>query len=517
MAHVKIFDTTLRDGEQSPGVALNVREKVEIARQLARLGVDVIEAGFPVASEGDFEAVRAIATAITAENPRVIVAGLARAARGDIERAAQALEVAGRPRIHTFIATSPIHMEKKLVLTPDQVVERAVEAVRTAKSFVDDVEFSAEDAGRSDREFLVRVFTEAIRAGATTVNVPDTVGYMTPWEYFDLIAYLRAHVPGIDAVDVSTHCHDDLGLAVANSLAGVKAGATQVECTINGIGERAGNAGLEEIVMALHTRRDFWGQTTSIETRELYRSSRLVAMYTGMVVPPNKAVVGDNAFAHEAGIHQDGILKAVETYEIMSAETVGRDAGILVMGKHSGRRAFRKTLADLGYAELPDDTVNLLFKRFKDLCDRKQSVTSDDIRALVDVEAARVPATYVLEAVQFQSGTGMTPVATVRLTTDTGTYAEAATGDGPVDAVYKAIERIAQVPVVLESYEIRSVGSGKDALGEVTVRMRSEGRAVHGRGLSTDVVEASALAYVDVLNKLAAGVGRDPGAPVALG
>jgi len=363
----------------------------------------------------------------------------------------------------------------------------------------------------------VRVFTEAIRAGATTVNVPDTVGYMTPWEYGDLIAHLRAHVAGIDAVDVSTHCHDDLGLAVANSLAGVRAGATQVECTINGIGERAGNAGLEEIVMALHTRRDFHGHTTSIDTRELYRSSRLVAMYTGMVVPPNKAVVGENAFAHESGIHQDGVLKAVETYEIMSAATVGRDAGVLVMGKHSGRRAFRKTLTDLGYAELPEDAVNLLFKRFKDLCDRKQSVTSDDIRALVDVEAARVPATYVLEAVQFQSGTGMTPVATVRLTTDAGTYAEAATGDGPVDAVYKALERIAQVPLVLESYEIRSVGSGKDALGEVTVRMRSEGRAVHGRGLSTDVVEASALAYVDVLNKLAAGVGRDAIAPVAMG
>jgi 2-isopropylmalate synthase len=517
MAHVKIFDTTLRDGEQSPGVALNVREKVEIARQLARLGVDVIEAGFPIASDGDYEAVRAIAAAITAENPRVVVAGLARAARGDIERAARAVEVAGRPRIHTFIATSPIHMEKKLVLSPAQVVERAVEAVRIAKGFVDDVEFSAEDAGRSDRDFLVEVFTETIRAGATTVNVPDTVGYMTPWEYGELIAYLRAHVPGIDGVDVSTHCHDDLGLAVANSLAGVRAGATQVECTVNGIGERAGNAGLEEIVMALHTRRDFWNHTTSIETRELYRSSRLVAMYTGMVVPPNKAVVGDNAFAHESGIHQDGVLKAVETYEIMSAETVGRDAGVLVMGKHSGRRAFRKTLADLGYDELPEETINLLFKRFKDLCDRKQSVTSDDIRALVDVEAARVPATYVLEAVQFQSGTGMTPVATVRLTTDTGTYSEAATGDGPVDAVYKALERIAQVPLVLEGYEIRSVGSGKDALGEVTVRMRSEGRAVHGRGLSTDVVEASALAYVDVLNKLAAGVGRDVVAPVGLG
>ncbi len=517
MAHIKVFDSTLRDGEQSPGVALNVREKVEIARQLARLGVDVIEAGFPVASDGDFEAVREIARAITAENPRVIVAGLARANRGDVERAAEAVAVAGRPRIHTFIATSPIHMEKKLQLRPEQVVARAVEAVTLARSFVDDVEFSAEDAGRSDPAFLVEVFTAAIEAGANVINVPDTVGYMNPWEYGALIARLRDEVPGIGAVDISTHCHDDLGLAVVNSLAGIREGATQVECTVNGIGERAGNASLEEIVMALHTRRDYWGHTTSIETRELYRSSRMVSMYTGMVVPPNKAVVGDNAFTHEAGIHQDGVLKAVETYEIMSAETVGREAGILVMGKHSGRRAFRKTLTDLGYANLDDETINLLFKRFKDLCDRKQSVTSDDIRALVDVEATRVPATYVLEAVQFQSGSRMTPVATVTLTTDTGTYEEAATGDGPVDAVYKALERIAQVPLVLESYEIRSVGSGKDALGEVTVRMRSEGRSVHGRGLSTDVVEASAAAYVDVLNKLAAGIGRSETAPAAVG
>ncbi len=508
MAHIKIFDTTLRDGEQSPGVALNTKEKVEIARQLARLGVDVIEAGFPIASEGDFQAVREIARGANAEDERVVIAGLARAARGDIERAAAAVEVATRPRIHTFIATSPIHMEKKLQLEPDEVVERAIAAVTLAKSFVEDVEFSAEDAGRSDREFLVRIFTEAIRAGATTINVPDTVGYMMPWEYADLLTHLRATVPGIEAVDVSTHCHDDLGCAVINSLAGVQSGATQVECTVNGIGERAGNASLEEIVMALHTRRDFWGHTTSIDTRELYRASRMVSGLTGMVVPPNKAVVGDNAFAHEAGIHQDGIIKALETYEIMSAETVGRDAGVLVMGKHSGRRAFRKTLAELGYDELPDDQINVLFRRFKDLCDRKSHVTSDDIRALIDAETARVPETYRLVSVQFQSGTGMTPVATVRITTDTGTYEEAATGDGPVDAVYRAIERVTQLPLTLDSYEIRSVGAGKDALGEVTIRASEGGRSVHGRGLSTDVVEASARAYVDVLNKLAAGVAR---------
>ena len=508
MAHIKIFDTTLRDGEQSPGVALNTKEKVEIARQLARLGVDVIEAGFPVASEGDFQAVREIARASSDESSRVVVAGLARANQGDVERAAAAVEVAARPRIHTFIATSSIHMQKKLQMEPDAVVERAVESVRLAKSFVDDVEFSAEDAGRSDRDFLVRIFTETVAAGATTVNIPDTVGYMMPWEYGDLIAYVRDRVPGIEHVDISVHCHDDLGCAVINSLAGVRNGATQVECTVNGIGERAGNASLEEIVMALETRRDFWDHSTGIDTREIYRSSRLVSMYTGMVVPPNKAVVGDNAFAHESGIHQDGVIKAVETYEIMSAETVGRDAGVLVMGKHSGRRAFRKTLDDLGYANLEDEQINALFREFKNLCDRKQTVTTDDIRALVDAETTRVPQTYELLSVQFQSGTNLTPVATVRVRTDTGVYEEAGTGDGPVDAAYKAIERIAQVPIALDSYEIRSVGSGKDALGEVSIRVSSDDRSVHGRGLSTDIVEASAKAYVDVLNKLAAGIGR---------
>jgi 2-isopropylmalate synthase len=509
MAYIKIFDTTLRDGEQSPGATLNTAEKIEIAKQLARLGVDVIEAGFPIASEGDFQAVREIARVVGREaGDKVVIAGLARANAADIERAAHALKDARAPRIHTFIATSPIHMEKKLKLTPDEVIERAVMAVELAKSFVEDVEFSAEDAGRSDPDFLVRVFTEAVKAGATTINIPDTVGYLTPWEYGKLVAHIREQVPGLEHVDISTHCHDDLGCAVINSLAGVRSGATQVECTVNGIGERAGNASLEELVMALTTRKDFWGHEHGINTRELYRSSRLVSMYTGMVVPANKAVVGDNAFAHEAGIHQDGVIKALETYEIMSAETVGRDAGVLVMGKHSGRRAFRKTLSELGYGDFEDDKLDALFKQFKDLCDRKKKVTSEDIRALVDVESARVPETYRLEAVQFQSGTNMTPVATVRLTTDTGTYQEAATGDGPVDAVYKALDRISQVTLRLEHYELRSVGSGKDALGEVTVRMRTDQGLLHGRGLSTDVVEASARAYVDVLNKLAAGVGK---------
>jgi 2-isopropylmalate synthase len=511
MAHVRIFDTTLRDGEQTPGVALNTAQKIEIAKQLARLNVDIIEAGFPITSHGDFEAVSRIAREVTGP----VICALARTARADVERAAEALERAGRGRIHVFTSGSPIHLEHMLRKTEDEVVEATVANVALAREYTDDVEFSAQDCTRADLAFLVRLYGAAVEAGATTINIPDTVGYGMPDEYGALVRALRERVPGADRVHVSTHCHDDLGLAVANSLAAVAAGATQIECTVNGIGERAGNASLEEVVMALETRKDFWGHTTQIATRELYRTSRMVSMMTGTMVPPNKAVVGDNAFSHEAGIHQDGVIKAVETYEIMSADTVGRDAGVLVMGKHSGRRAFRKTLHDMGYAELADEAVNALFAQFKELCDRKQTVTSDDIRALVDVETARVPQTYVLASVQFQSGTAMTPVATVRLTTDTGTYEEAATGDGPVDAVYKAIERIAQVPLALEGYEIRSVGSGKDALGEVTVRVSSEGRNVHGRGLSTDVVEASAKAYVDVLNKLAAGVARPTGPAVA--
>ena len=505
MAYIKIFDTTLRDGEQTPGVALNTAEKIELAKQLARLGVDIIEAGFPITSSGDYEAVRKIATEV--QGP--VICGLARTARADIERAAQALEPAAKSRIHVFTSGSKIHLEHMLRKTPDEVIASSIESVRYAREFTDDVEFSAQDCTRSEPDFLFRLYGAAIDAGATTINIPDTVGYGMPTEYAALIRLLRDNIPGAKNVDISTHCHDDLGLAVANSLAAIEAGATQVECTINGIGERAGNTSLEEVVMALETRRDIWGHEHGINTREIYRTSRMVSMYTGVTVPPNKAVVGDNAFAHESGIHQDGIIKALETYEIMSAETVGRDAGVLVMGKHSGRRAFRKTLSDLGYPELAEDKVNTLFKQFKDLCDRKSHVTSEDIRALVEAESTRVPETYALQAVQFQSGTNLTPVATVTLKTDTGVYEEeAATGDGPVDATYRALERIAGIPLVLESYEIRSVGSGKDALGEVSIRMSSEGRTVHGRGLSTDVVEASAKAYVDVLNKLAAGVGK---------
>jgi 2-isopropylmalate synthase len=509
MAYIRIFDTTLRDGEQTPGVALNMEEKIEVARQLARLGVDIIEAGFPITSQGDFDAVQRIAREV--DGP--VICALARTHPADIERAAQALEPAGNGRIHVFTSGSKIHVEHMLRKTPDEVLEASVASVRLAREYTDDVEFSAQDSTRVEAEpgFLFRLYGAAIEAGATTINIPDTVGYGMPEEYAALIRSIREGVPGAAAVAISTHCHDDLGLAVANSLAAIGAGATQVECTINGIGERAGNTSLEEVVMALDTRRDAWGHDHGIDTREIYRTSRMVSMYTGVSVPVNKAVVGDNAFAHESGIHQDGIIKAIETYEIMSAERVGRDAGVLIMGKHSGRRAFRQALGELGYESLEDEQVNGLFRQFKDLCDRKSSVTSDDIRALVDAETTRVPQTYELQSVQFQSGTGMTPVATVRLRTDTGIYEEAATGDGPVDAVYRALERIAQVPTQLASYEIRSVGTGKDALGEVAIRVESDGRSVLGRGLSTDVVEASAQAYVDVLNKLAAGVERRSG------
>jgi 2-isopropylmalate synthase len=504
MTYIRIFDTTLRDGEQTPGVALNTEQKIAIAKQLAKLGVDIIEAGFPIASEGDFEAVHRIASEV--QGP--VICGLARTANEDIERAAEALKPAPKRRIHVFTSGSKIHLEHMLRKTEDEVLATSVESIRLAKQYTEDIEFSAQDCTRSDRQFLYDLYGAAIAAGATTINIPDTVGYGMPQEYAALITDIIKNTPGAEKVAISTHCHDDLGLAVANSLAAVGSGANQIECTINGIGERAGNTSLEEVVMALDTRRDHWGHEHGVDTKEIYRASRMVSMYTGTLVPPNKAIVGQNAFSHEAGIHQDGVLKAIETYEIMSAETVGRDPGVLVMGKHSGRRAFRQTLIDLGCNTLEDDEINLLFRQFKDLCDRKQTVTTEDIQALVDAETSRVPEAYRLDAVQFQSGTHMTPVATVRISTDTGIYEEAGTGDGPVDAIYRAIERIAQVPIQLETYEIRSVGSGKDALGEVTIRVISEGVTAQGRGLSTDVIEASAQAYVDVLNKLVVGNSR---------
>ncbi|WP_291423256.1 2-isopropylmalate synthase [Deinococcus sp.] len=499
---IRIFDTTLRDGEQSPGVALNHSQKLEIAHTLSRLGVDVIEAGFPIASPGDLEGVSRIAREVRGP----VIAGLARANKADIEAAAKGVEAAEKPRIHTFIATSPIHMAKKLNLEPDAVVERAVMAVTLARSFVDDVEFSAEDATRSDWDFLARILGAAVEAGATTLNVPDTVGYTTPEEMRKLFAFLKEQLPA--HIILSSHCHDDLGMAVANSIAAVEGGARQIECTINGIGERAGNASLEEIVMAFHTRKDFYGFETGIHTREIYRASRLISRLSGMPVQPNKAVVGDNAFAHESGIHQDGVLKARETYEIMNAELVGREAAVLVMGKHSGRAAFRKALTDLGYEDMPDDKVQYLFGRFKDLADRKGQIYSDDLRALVE-SRADVPQTFSLEGFQITSGMNMTPVAFVRLQTPDGPVDATAHGDGPVEAAYSAIAKITGLNPELESYRLQAVTKGDDALGEVSITARYGEKLLSGTGVATDVVEASARAWVRVMNMIVAGMGSE--------
>ena len=499
---IRIFDTTLRDGEQSPGVALNHAQKLEIAHSLARMGVDVIEAGFPIASAGDLEGVSRIAREVRGP----IIAGLARANKADIEAAAKAVEAAEKPRIHTFIATSPIHMAKKLQLEPDAVVERAVQAVKMARSFVDDVEFSAEDATRSETAFLIRIFQAAVEAGATTINIPDTVGYTTPEEIRALFSEIRAALPA--HVILSSHCHDDLGMAVANSIAAAEGGARQIECTINGIGERAGNASLEEIVMAFHTRRDHYGFETGIRTRELYRASRLVSRLSGMPVQPNKAIVGDNAFAHESGIHQDGVIKARETYEIMNAELVGREAAVLVMGKHSGRAAFRKALHDLGYEDLPDDKLQYLFGRFKDLADRKGQIYSDDLRALVE-SRADVPQTFTLEGFQITSGMNMTPVAFVRLQTPDGAVDATSHGDGPVDAAYGAISKITGLNPELETYRIQAVTKGDDALGEVSITARYGEKLLSGTGVATDIVEASARAWVRVMNMIVAGMGSE--------
>ena len=514
MAYVKFFDTTLRDGEQSPGVALNTAQKLEIAHALARLGVDIIEAGFPIASDGDFDCVHQIAREVRGP----VICGLARTHKKDIERAAQAIEPAEQGRIHTFTSASELHLKYMLKMTQQQVLELSDEMVRYSKTFTDDVEFSMQDCMRAEAEFVYRLVRTAIAAGATTINIPDTTGYGTPEDYGALIKSIFDNVPEAHNVAISAHCHDDLGMAVANSLAAVENGATQIECTLNGIGERAGNTSLEECAMALYTRKDHYGHDIGINTREIYNVSRLVSRHTGMQVPPNKAIVGDNAFAHESGIHQDGVLKHKETYEIMNAELVGREAGVIIMGKHSGRHAFIKALEDLGYdldAEIPDhgisrDSVNVLFKRFKDLADRKGAVSADDIRALVANETMKVAAVYGLEHLQFQAGTsGMTPQALVRLSTPEGVVEATATGSGPVDAAFKALGALSPIDFEMESYDLRAIGSGTDALGEVSIRVNSEGKLVHGRAVSTDVVHSSVLAYIDVLNKLAAGFGRD--------
>ncbi len=494
---IKIFDTTLRDGEQSPGASMNIEEKLRVAKQLQRLNVDVIEAGFPVASEGDFEAVRSIAESIKG----VEIAALARANLKDIDRAWEALKDAKMPRIHTFIATSDIHLKFKLRLSRDEALKKAVESVRHAKSHTDNVEFSAEDAVRSDKVFLSEVVEAAIEAGATTVNIPDTVGYSIPAEFGDLIRYLKENVRNIDNATISVHCHNDLGLAVANSLAAIQAGARQVECTINGIGERAGNASLEEIVMILRTRKDLFNYDTRVRSKYLYPSSRLITHITGMVVQPNKAIVGANAFAHEAGIHQDGVLKEKATYEIMTPESVGISKSLLVLGKHSGRHAFRDKLKELGY-DLSEDQLNKAFERFKQLADKKKEVFDEDIDAVVADEILRIPDKYKLVYVNVVSGTVTVPTATVQLEVDGKVILDSGFGVGPVDSVYQTIAKMTKTKSKLLRYSVNAITGGTDAQGEVTVRLEEKGHMVIGQGAHMDVIVASAKAFINALNKL---------------
>ena len=493
---IKIFDTTLRDGEQTPGVCLDMHEKLEIARSLAKLKVDVIEAGFPIASPGDFKSVSQIAEHV--KGP--IIAGLARANKKDIDAVVQSLVKAERPRIHTFIATSDLHMEYKLKMSRDKVLAMAEESVGYAKQFIQDVEFSAEDASRSDWDFLCQVCARAIAAGATVINIPDTVGYTTPDEYGALIRYIKTNVPGVDKVDISVHCHNDLGLAVANSLAAVQNGATQVECTINGLGERAGNAALEELIMAFYTRKDFYKAITNIDTKQIYRASCLVSTLTGVDVQINKAIVGANAFAHESGIHQHGMMNNSLTYEIISPEVIGISRNAMVLGKHSGRHAFEDRLKQMDY-NFDSDTINMLFAKFKDLADRKKVVFDRDIAALIIDKPSVQPEYYRLAYHQVVSGSQSVATATVRLETSNGTIEQASCGDGPVDAIFKAIEQAVGFPIGLKDYQLKAVTAGEDALGEATAWIEYNGSVFNGRGLSTDVIEASAKAYVNAINK----------------
>ncbi len=519
--YVRVFDTTLRDGEQSPGASMTSAEKLEVARALARLGVDVIEAGFPAASPDDLLGVRRIAEEVgRAAGPSgapPVICGLARASKGDLDRAWEAVQPAARPRLHLFLATSEIHMKHKLRMDREAVVERVRAMVRYARDLCDDVEFSPEDAGRSDPAFLHVVLEQAIAAGATTLNIPDTVGYTTPAEFGGLIAGIMENVPGIEDVIVSVHCHDDLGLATANTLAGVQAGARQVEVTVNGIGERAGNTSLEEVVMALRTRRPVFGLETGIDTTQITRVSKLVSHYTGILVPANKAIVGANAFAHEAGIHQDGMLKHERTYEIMRPETVGLSRSRLVLGKHSGRHAFRTRLAEMGYA-FDEEGLNQAFARFKALADKKKVVTDADLEALISDELYQPPEVYALEGLQVTCGTMGLPTATVALRGPDGESAvHAAVGTGPVDAAYKAIDQIVGAPNVLLEFSVHAVTEGIDAQGEVTVRIQQKTdeqangtaemdalRTFGGYGADTDIVVASVKAYLSALNKLLA-------------
>ncbi len=494
---VYIFDTTLRDGEQAPGASLNTEEKMKVAVQLEKLGVDIIEAGFPAASPGDFEAVQKISKNLK----KAVIAGLCRAMRKDIDACAKALKSAKRQRIHVFISSSEIHLKYIFRKTREEALAAAVDAVKYARKFSDDVEFSAQDASRSDLDYLCRMVEAAIKAGATTVNVPDTVGYAIPTEYGHMVATLKNRVPNINKAVISVHCHNDLGLAVANSLSAIRSGARQVECTINGIGERAGNASLEEIVMVLKTRHDLYPFQTGVKTQEIYKTSRLVSSLTGFMIQPNKAIVGNNAFAHESGIHQDGMLKYRQTYEIMTPQEIGVPESRLVMGKHSGRHAFKKRLEDLGY-NLGDEVVDGLFAKFKDLADKKKSVYEEDIEALIEEKIAASPDVFQMTYLHTSAGTTTLPTATLKLKKGEVETQEAATGDGPVDAVFNAIDRATGFKGKLENYTLKALTQGRDAQGEVTVTVTTNGDEAHGRGVSTDVIEASAKAYLNGVNKL---------------
>ena len=495
--NVVIFDTTLRDGEQSPGASMNTAEKMRLAIQLEKLGIDVIEAGFPAASPGDFEAVKAIAGRIRNSQ----IAALARASKEDIDKAWGAVKEAAHPRIHTFIATSDIHLEHKLKMSREQVLKAAVEAVKYAGSLTENVEFSAEDGSRSDPDFLCKIFGAVIEAGATTVNLPDTVGYAMPDEFGRLVAYVRKNTPGMDQVMLSVHCHNDLGLATANTLAGLKGGARQVEVTINGIGERAGNTSLEEVVMGLYTRKEHLGLTTHINTREIHPASRLVSMITGIVVQPNKAIVGANAFAHEAGIHQDGVLKNRMTYEIMEPEIVGLSTNRLVLGKHSGRHAFRQKLATLGY-DLSEKDLDRVFARFKELADKRKEILDEDIEVLVAEEILRVPDRYQLDYLNVVCGTVAVPTATVKLKIEGRDSQGAGFGVGPIDATFNTIAKMTGTRSRLVRFSINAISGGTDAQGEVTVRLQENGYVALGKGADPDIFIASAKAYINGLNRL---------------
>ncbi|MDR1951903.1 MAG: 2-isopropylmalate synthase [Elusimicrobiota bacterium] len=497
------FDTTLRDGEQSPGASMNIKEKLLVAEQLESLGVDIIEAGFPISSPGDFESVKSIAKKIKHSS----IAGLSRASEKDINACWDAVKCANKPRIHIFLATSDLHIEKKLNKTRPQILDMAVKAVKYAKSFCKDIEFSAEDAGRSDLDFLCKVVEAVIDAGALTVNIPDTVGYTMPAEFGEKIVYIKENVPNINKAVISVHCHNDLGLAVANSLSAIEKGARQIECTINGIGERAGNASLEEIAMAIKVRPHYYNVTHSIKTKEIYKTSRLVSSLTGVAVQVNKAIVGANAFAHESGIHQDGVLKARETYEIMSPEDVGVPESSLVLGKHSGRHAFFNRIKALGY-KIDEKTAQDLFEEFKVLADKKKTVFDDDIAAMIEEKTGSTKEYFSLNYQSASSGTATIPTATVRILKKpenakgkTEIFQEAACGAGPVDATFRAIDKITKMDIKLTSFILKAVSSGVDALGEVTLKAEYKGAIYSGKGISTDIVEASVKAYMQAINK----------------